>query len=59
MAGELLPLLGHISSDGGRVTPSAWEYFLSIIDLLLEFTCWLVPWAHCDESFLGVQHRRH
>ena len=27
-AGELLPPLGHNSSDGGRVTPSARAYFL-------------------------------
>jgi hypothetical protein len=29
-AGELLPPLGHISSDGGTVTPSARAYFLKI-----------------------------
>ncbi len=32
--GELLPPLGHSSSDGGRVTPSARAYFLSVTSML-------------------------
>ncbi len=54
-AGELFPPLGHISSDSGRVTPSAWAYFLTTMYYnVLQCTTMYYNVLQCTTMYYSV-----